>query len=254
MPTRFGGPRPAGLGMDDGSRMSGRRAHRRAESEAAIAALLVIQNVVVNRVAPRAAYVPTNLAMAGSLVAVARATGASSAALGMSARTLARGLRLGLLVSAATVAGIVLAAARPSTRTVFFDERAGEAGAKRLLYETLLRIPVGTALCEEVMFRGVLLGALLQHHSRRQAIALSSIAFGLAHVLPTLDTLPGNAAGARLARARLGAPGTIVGAVAAMTIAGWALARLRLAGGLGAPVVVHASANSASYVAARMVL
>lgn len=57
------------------------------------------------------------------------------------------------------------------------------------------RIPRGTALGEEAMFRGALLGLFLRRHTRPTAVLASSTRFGLWHVLPTLDTLDANPAG-----------------------------------------------------------
>ena len=53
----------------------------------------------------------------------------------------------------------------PATRGFFQDERARGGGARHVLFETLVRIPLGTALPEEVIFRGSLLGLFTQRHS-----------------------------------------------------------------------------------------
>ena len=71
----------------------------------------------------------------------------------------------GLIWSAALV-GIVfvgygIAAALPWTRKGFADARTAEMGVGMFLYHAFLRIPVGTALMEEVAFRGVLLAAMI---------------------------------------------------------------------------------------------
>jgi hypothetical protein len=90
---------------------------------------------------------------------------------------------------------IALAVALPATRSYFLDQRAIGGGTGHLLYEVLVRIPFGTALAEEVVFRGSLLGLFLQRHSRTTATAMTSVLFGFWHVVPTLDTLPMNPAG-----------------------------------------------------------
>jgi membrane protease YdiL (CAAX protease family) len=52
-----------------------------------------------------------------------------------------------------------------------------------LAWQVLIRIPVGTALFEETMFRGVLYGAWRRTMRWWQAAILSSVAFALWHVV-----------------------------------------------------------------------
>ena len=59
----------------------------------------------------------------------------------------------------------------------------------------MVRIPLGTAVAEETIFRGAVLGLLTQRHPRARAVAVSSALFGCWHVLPTLDTLALNPVG-----------------------------------------------------------
>ncbi len=87
-----------------------------------------------------------------------------------------------------TEAVVGLGAVVPATRGFFQDERATGGGTRHVLFETLVRIPLGTALPEEVIFRGSLLGLFTQRHSPAVAASMSSILFGAWHVLPTLRT------------------------------------------------------------------
>jgi uncharacterized protein len=153
---------------------------------------------------------------------------------------------------AAAVVG--LGAAVPATRGFFQDERAREGRTRHVLFETLLRIPLGTALPEEVIFRGSLLGLFTQRHSPAAA-SMSSILFGLCHVLPILRTLPLNPAGARVHGNPMRTAGAVLAAVTATTLAGYGLAWLRFrSGSIAAPFVAHASLNVAAYLAARFVV
>src|SRR6266508_2931635 len=87
--------------------------------------------------------------------------------------------------TALLVALLVVGAALPATRELFAHRRVDEHSVAALLYATLVRIPLGTALLEETLFRGVLLGLGLRRWPRRVAVAWSSALFGLWHVLPS---------------------------------------------------------------------
>jgi hypothetical protein len=138
---------------------------------------------------------------------------------------------------------------------VLRDERARGGGTRHVLFETLVRIPLGTALPEEVIFRGSLLGLFTQRHSPAVAASMSSILFGVWRVLPTLRTLPLNPAGARVHGNPMRTAGVVLATVTATTLAGYGLAWLRFRSvSIAAPVVAHASLNGAAYLAARFVI
>ena len=69
------------------------------------------------------------------------------------------------------------------------DSRLAAAGLADFLYQAAVRIPLGTALFEELLFRGLLYGALLKASGHRAAILGSSVVFGLWHVRPTHELL-----------------------------------------------------------------
>ena len=232
--------------------MTGRRPLAR--SELAASAALLAWNAAINRAVPASAYVPANLAVAGLSVLAARRRRVPAADMGLGRDRLAKGLRVGLVATAPVAAAVALGAAAPATRRFFLDERGSTGGAGYALYHTLVRIPFGTAVAEETLFRGALLGMLLQRHSRARASAVSSVLFGLWHVLPTLDTLRLNAAGAaaRDDPARTG--GAVLASVAVTAAAGLGFSWLRFRGdSVVAPVVVHAALNSSAFAAARLV-
>ncbi|MGI8983798.1 MAG: CPBP family glutamic-type intramembrane protease [Acidimicrobiales bacterium] len=172
------------------------------------------------------AYVPVNLATAGGLVWVAGAEVPMGA------------WRPGLAAAMAVVAAVaVVAIARP--RWVA-DRRMAGVGASGTAYRALVRIPLGTVVLEEVAFRAVL-PALL---SPAGAAAL----FGLWHVAPAANALEVNG------RRRRGAP-LVAAAVVVTGLVGLVLWELRVAtGGLAAPMLAHAAANSGATVAAYAVL
>jgi uncharacterized protein len=212
-------------------------------------------NVAISQVTSGIAYVMANTGAAALSVIAARTCGVSWADMGMCPDRLGRGIRIGLITAlpAATVVG--LGAVVPATRGFFGDERARGGGTRHVLFETLVRIPLGTALPEEVIFRGSLLGLFTQRHSPAVAASMSSILFGVWHMLPTLRTLPLNPARARVHGNPMRTAGAVLAAVTATTLAGYGLAWLRFRpASIAAPVVAHASLNGAAYLAARFVV
>jgi membrane protease YdiL (CAAX protease family) len=143
----------------------------------------------------------------------------------------------------------------PATRPWFADARVNRDATWLLLYTTLVRIPLGTVVLEETLFRGVLLGLGVRRWSTGRAIAFSSVLFGLWHVLPAFG-LSANPATASLAGAgAVGRTVSILLAVASTAAVGalWCWLRLR-SGSLLAPVLVHVASNSFGYLLAWLVL
>jgi uncharacterized protein len=211
--------------------------------ELLVACALIAYNAFFNRWPPfhGRAYVPVNVAAGFVLVGVAvNGLGLSLDRIGFS----------GGLAPAAPgfAAGVLLAAplfflARSRSRAHLVAD--ARATPDDVVFRTLVRIPIGTALFEEVVFRGVLLGALLDE-GRTIAIVGSAGAFGLWHIEP-----------ARLMARMNGRPvaPTIVATVALTFVAGIALAVLRIAsGGLALPVALHASVNALANLASRQAL
>jgi membrane protease YdiL (CAAX protease family) len=225
-----------------------------ATAELAASAALLAWNAAINRAVPSPAYVPANLAVAGLSVLAASRRRVPAADLGLGRDRFARGLRVGLAATVPVAAVVALGAAVPATRRFFLDERGTTGGTGYALYHTLVRIPFGTAVAEETLFRGSLLGLLLQRHSRVRAAATSSVLFGLWHILPTLDTLRLNAAGSAVRDDPVRTGATVAASVAVTAVAGLGFSWLRFrADSLVAPVLVHAALNSSAFAAARLV-
>jgi membrane protease YdiL (CAAX protease family) len=207
-------------------------------------ALTAGYNVVLNRHLPHATHLPANLAASGALLFLARRVGVGLDDLGLAPDAAGSGIRTGLMVAAGAAGVVVLGAAFPPTRRFFVDEKVRDHSTAELTYHTLLRIPIATALGEELVFRAALLGLFGRGRSPRIALSASSALFGLWHVLPTLDSLepqPGRAA-------------VVAGVVVATAGAGVAFASLRLrTRSVLAPAVAHAALNVAALVAARVV-
>jgi membrane protease YdiL (CAAX protease family) len=215
--------------------------------------LTLAYGAAVNRLLPRRAYVPANLTAATLFLVLARRSGASWAEMGMRRDRAGRGLRRGLVAAAPVAALLGLALALPCSRRLFTDERRPRLRASEIAFESLVRIPLGTALPEEAIFRGALLGGSLARRSQSKATAFSSLLFGLWHVLPSLDALARNQPERVAEPSAMGKAGGVGGAVLVTTAAGFALARVRFtADSLVAPVVVHALTNAFGFLAARL--
>jgi membrane protease YdiL (CAAX protease family) len=210
-------------------------------------------NVVVHRVLPHETHVPTNLLAAGGVTGIALLSGASVAELGLERARARDGLRAGLVAGAAIAGGIVAAGMAPRTRRHFSDERVNEVGRGRALYELFVRIPFGTALAEELLFRSGLTALFLQRRSWGVAVAVTSAAFGLWHVLPAVESLDTHPVGEQL-DSPTRSTAAVVGIVVTTGIAGAMLSVLqRRARSVLAPVIAHAVLNGATYAAARVI-
>ena len=135
-----------------------------------------------------------NLVSAITLTTFAIHTGSTPAELGFDRTDLGQGLRTGSIAALCCSTGIGIAAALPPTRRFFLDARLKGMSRKEVLYQAGLRIPVATALTEEIMFRSVLQALFARNHSLRTTLTWTSFIFGLWHILPTLDTFEGNPA------------------------------------------------------------
>ena len=226
-----------------------RRTPRRGDAGFAVAvgaALTAYNNVLGAHPAHERWYVPANACASGVLLSSALASGLTLADLGIGQENLNPG-RAGAGLAAAVAAGWLLAGAMPAARPVLGDERAAGLDARSAAYQALVRIPVGTVLWEEIAFRGVLQGALRRIRPAWQAIAVTSVVFGLWHVRPTVQALRVNG----LAGDRGKAVSRTAAGVAATAAGGVLLSWLREhSGSLTAPVLVHLATNSGGVLTA----
>jgi uncharacterized protein len=229
--------------------MSGTLATRRAVG--ATAAVLAFGAFSQLRLGRRT-QVPANLAAAAALVAYARRSGLSWDDLGLAGGDVARGLRVGAIASAPLVAAIVVGVGLPVTRELFVDDRIVDATHREALFDVLVRIPLATAVAEELLFRGALFGLSARDRSLVAAGVGTSIAFGLWHVAPSLHAHDANTSHAELASRVGGAPASVAVTVAVTAGAGAVLAALRVRSkSVVAPIVAHAALNTVAFLAAR---
>lgn len=212
---------------------------------ASVLGALTVSNLATHRWLPRHAYVPWNLALGGWLIWLARAGGHSLADIGLQRKGLARGTRMGASGAAGVAAVYLLLLSSGRTRPLLSDRRITGLSPRQVLWRSLVQIPLGTALVEEVAFRGVLpLVMKGANASPQSAHLLSSALFGFWHLLPAHEEASAN--GAPVA-AHLG------GTVVATSLAGALLHQVRhRAGHIAAPVALHTAANVFGVMAARL--
>lgn len=221
---------------------------------AVVVAVLAVSNAVSNRLLPAALYVPWNVGVAAAVLVVAvRLDHRRLTELGLGRDRLGAGLRVGGLVVALTIAVYLVAVAVPATRTLFEDRRVEGLSGAGVLYRSLVRVPLGTVVLEEVAFRGVLPAMLVARLGRNGGVALAAGLFGLWHVLPSIGLGDMNP----VVDDVFGGAGTVVvstAAVVATAAAGVALWWLRdRSGSLAAPMLAHWSTNGLGYLLAYLV-
>lgn len=220
----------------------------RAIAGAGVAGSLLAYNALTNlRECRDHWYVARNAVAAVLLVRHARRRGLSWRQLGLAPADAVRAWRVGRRVTGgvavAVLVGTIAARGHDVGQRALGDRRAALT-PRQLAWQTLVRIPIGTAAFEELAFRGVLFAIVAEARGARAAVAASSLVFGLWHVPPTLVTLRINGVDDHRARA-------CASAVALTTAAGAAFAAARMTGGhLIACWLPHWVINAATLAAA----
>ncbi|MEV0719703.1 CPBP family intramembrane glutamic endopeptidase [Asanoa sp. NPDC050611] len=211
----------------------------------AVVAVLGIANYL-NNVALAGAYPWISVLEVLVLLLLARAAGLTFDDLGLARGTWRRGIRWGLVAALVVLVLYVVALAVPAGRDAFLDQRA-HLSVGGALYAALVSVPVGTVLLEEIGFRGVLWGMIFRLRGPVWATVVSSVLFGVWHVLPSVG-LGGNN---RVVGEVYGSAAWLVtlSAVLATVLAGMVLAVLRWrSGSLLAPVGLHWATNGLGYL------
>ncbi len=197
---------------------------------------------------PAALYVPTNLATAAVVVFIAMRL---VTPYDMGWTNWAKGARWGLVVTVIGLGVYLVALVTPGLTELYNDSRVDD-GIPRLFYEVFIRIPLGTVLLEEVAFRGALPAVFEKHGSRMHAVVMSSVLFGLWHVLPSLSLADVNPVFEGLLGTGLaGKLGGVAIAVVGTFLVGLWLCFLRYrSGSILAPIIVHTASNAGGYILA----
>ncbi len=209
--------------------------------------VLGVSNVVSNRVLPRRWYIPWNVAVTSGVLGIAILwDDRSPSDLGLSEWR--RGLRWGSALAAGVLAVDAAALVVPATRELFDDERASRE-PRRLMFDALVAVPLGTVLLEEVAFRGALPAVVERRSSPRTGVATAAAAFGLWHILPSWSLADANAGLSGAVTHRGGRLVTVVGSVVATSAVGIGFSWLRRrSGSILAPIIVHTATNSLGYL------
>ncbi len=219
-------------------------------------AVLVISNVMANRVIPQWAYVPWNLSIAGVLLYVSHRGGAGLVAIGLGIRHWHRPVGVGLLLVGGTALVFALGMIVPATQDAFLDTRIGGAGLPTMLFVVLVQIPLGTVVLEEIAFRGVLpalMGAAPAIRWRWVPVLGASLLFGLWHILPSMGIGNANAAVGETIGTNPWI--TTTAAVLSMTAAGVLMCVMaRLGKGIKTTMLLHWATNSLGFFAAWLLL
>jgi membrane protease YdiL (CAAX protease family) len=220
---------------------------------AVVLLVLVATNIWVH-LGPSRAHLLTGPLATVLLLLVGRQAGLTWEELGLGWQTLLRGALVGGVAAVAVAIVYAVAVAIPLTRGAFRDTRY-RIGFRAALFISLVAIPVGTVLFEEVAFRGVLWGLLSRDLGVRTATVVSACIFGLWHVLPAIDLARSNMSvqgHTKAGRRRVAL--TVLATVAFTTVAGIVFAELRRrSGSLLAPIGLHWATNGLGVLAAARV-
>jgi uncharacterized protein len=214
--------------------------------------ILVFVNVIDIRV-PHASLV-VGPVFAAVLLGLARLAGLSWAELGLGPGTWRRGLTWSAVIIGCVAVVYAVGAALPLTRDAFRDTRYHLDWADALLTSFVL-IPLGTVLFEEVAFRGVLWGLLRRVRGTVTATVVSSVLFGIWHVLPSLGLSSDNEAiGSAVGRGRSAQVITVLATVGFTALSGVVFCELRRrSGSLLASASLHWATNGLGVLASAAV-
>ncbi|MFD5426199.1 CPBP family intramembrane glutamic endopeptidase [Streptomyces sp. NPDC127084] len=212
-------------------------------------AVLVASNLIMHRWTGLFGLVPA-VVVSVLLLGVFRSAGGTRADVGLAPGTLARGARWALalfgLVGVVYLAGALL----PTTRALFEHRQYDGMNASELLLRVLVLVPVGTVVAEELAFRGVLYGLVCRARGAVWATAVSSLLFGLWHVLPSLHLATAKPALTMVfGDSAVGAALAVLSAVLFTAAAGVLFCELRRrSGSLLAPMGLHWAVNALGYL------
>lgn len=222
--------------------------------EILLALLIVCYGALLSYALPKNTHIALNLLFAGIAVFVGLLSGLSLDAMGLAVSSLAKGALYAAGIIAVIIIGIGIASRLPYIGSFFANESFSSVSKKRVFYEAGFRVPLGTALLEEVLFRGLLLGLLLQNNSTEAALLLSSLIFGLWHIFPTVNQLEENQAAKEMVAGKRGRRIlSVLAVVLTTTVAGILFGLLRVwSGSLITPWLVHWAINASGIVSSAL--
>jgi CAAX protease family protein len=213
-----------------------------------LAATTAVALTSLVNVLPVRLRIVANLFAAGTISGLAACRGVGAEEQGLELRQAPPGAVYGFASSAAIAVTLSSATNIKRLRAFYHDELITSVPPTRAAYEALIRIPICTALPEEVIFRGAVLGTLSRHQHSLLPAVVSSCLFGLWHIVPaTKAIVTHTAAGSTPPGGKIA---WLAGSVGLTSIAGLLLAFLRYrSGSIVAPWMAHSAANSTGYLA-----
>jgi membrane protease YdiL (CAAX protease family) len=198
--------------------------------------------------APAALHVPVSLLLSARISKLASQFGVDTREQGLGLRDVPLGAGIGALASVAVWTAVLGGALVGRLHPLYTEPGIQQTPWTRALYEVLFRIPTGTALAEEIVFRGAILGLLSRKHPHLTAAVVNALLFGAWHVWPSLKQAMLASEGRDRSPQHLGA--ILAPPLVFTCAAGLVLSALRYRSrSIIAPWFVHASANSAGYSA-----
>ncbi|MFM8155584.1 MAG: lysostaphin resistance A-like protein [Actinomycetes bacterium] len=210
---------------------------------------MIALNVVNNRIAPQTHFLLWAFGSSVVLVAIGLLDGNSWTDMGLSWRYALRGLLWGAITIALVTVAYAIASSFKKTREAFHDERYAQMSGGRLMFQTLLEVPFGTVLMEEIAFRAVLFSMLARRYGVVWGLVISSLLFGLWHILPSIGTHESNPAlGGVAGEGRKGNVVAVALSVLTTSVAGVIFVGLRLvSGSILGPMGLHWATNGLGY-------
>jgi membrane protease YdiL (CAAX protease family) len=190
-----------------------------------------------------------NCTVGVAVVLLARKVGLAPAEIGLSRRAWVPGWRWGAGVAVALSIAVALVILAGPARRFIADPAVLGSPAWLLAWQVLVRIPIGTALFEETMFRGVLYAAWRRLLVSWQAAVCASLPFSLWHVVVEFQRQARQAG-------ELGVAGlaSILLVLCFLFAGGLGLCWLReRTAGVIVPAIVHWAANSSAAIAVYLV-
>ena len=218
---------------------------------ATIIFVIASANLIAHYAHGRAIFlvIPTTALLLG---AAALISGLKWRDLGITLPQLRAGLPWAVAVVAVVVLVIAVAVAIPPLREFFLDERF--RSARTALFAAFVVIPFQTVLPEELLFRGVLQGALIRTWSIPVALTVGAVLFGLWHITSSMNLAGGNQGLRDVVGS--GDAGKIAGvllAVVATTAAGLVFGWLRYqTDSLLTPIALHWALNATGALGAAV--
>lgn len=214
--------------------------------EISLIALIILYSTVLAKLVPEKFHIALNALIAIIAILLGFGFGLSAEQMGIALNTITSGIFIAVIATILICIITVIMALIPPLRRFFIGDNLSNASGKLIAFETTIRIPFSTALIEEILFRGVLLGLLLAHNSQITALIVSSILFGLWHIFPTIKTIEQNKSTKKIignSKTKTGAG--VLATIITTTIAGFIFGLLRIfAGSIIAPWLIHWSINA----------